>query len=72
MRRDILLVMDTTMHIGERIARLRDERSISQRELKRRTGINIWRIEEGWHTPNIATLEKIAKELDVPVLELLK
>lgn len=60
------------MHIGERIARLREERGMSQRELKRRTGINIWRIEEGWHEPNLATLKKIAKALDVPAFYLLK
>lgn len=64
--------MDTIMNIGERIALLREERSISQRELKRRTGINIWRIEEGWHEPNLATIKKIAEALDVPVFYLLK
>lgn len=58
--------------IGERIATLRKARGISQAELRRRTGANIWRFEVGRYRPRIETLEKIARELDVPMGDLLK
>lgn len=57
--------------IGEKIAKLRQECGFSQAELRRLTGVNIWRLEQGWFKPNIATLEKIAVALKVPITELL-
>lgn len=56
--------------LGERIAALREEKSISQMEMARRleTGNNqIRRIEKGLTSASIVTLRKIAKELEIPI-----
>lgn len=59
-------------NIGARIAQVRNERGISQAELRRRTGINVWRIEEGYYNPQIATLSRIATALDIGISKLLE
>lgn len=55
--------------VGDRIALIRQQRSISQSELRRRTGINVWRIEAGHYNPQIHTLAKLAAALDVKVTD---
>ena len=64
--------METINAVAQNVARVREERGMSQAELRRRTGINVWRIENGHYGPRLETLEKIARELGVEVYELLK
>jgi transcriptional regulator with XRE-family HTH domain len=45
---------------------------MSMYELKAKTGINVWRLEQGYFTPKIQTLSKIAAALDVTLSDLLK
>lgn len=61
--------------LGERIAALREEKSISQMEMARRleTGNNqIRRIEKGLTSASILTLRRISKELGVSISELIQ
>lgn len=59
----------TEEKVGERIKRLRKEKSISQRELtKRMKGVSygyLSRIESGEREPSLTAIREIAKELDV-------
>ncbi|MBE7712846.1 MAG: helix-turn-helix transcriptional regulator [Cyanobacteria bacterium SIG26] len=51
----------------------RSKKGFSQEELAFRAGVNkntIWKIETGQVSPNISTLEKIAKALDLDFLYL--
>ena len=62
-------------NIAMRIKILRERQKISQEELAARLGISrgyLARLETGRHDPTIATLEKPAKALKVPVGKLLK
>lgn len=62
------------MSLNENIKIYRQQKKISQRELGRRinkTGQLISSIERGETTPSIDTIEKIAKSLNVDVLDLL-
>ena len=56
------------MKIGRRLRELRIAKGISLLELERRSGlINTAHFEAGHTTPGLATLEKWAKGLDVPL-----
>jgi transcriptional regulator with XRE-family HTH domain len=57
------------------VRRLRKNRGISQQELARRSGLSreyVARLEIGQHNPSLATLQKLAKALGVPVTALLE
>ena len=61
--------------IAMRIKTLREGQKISQETLAARSGISrgyLARLETGHHDPTIATLEKLAKALKVPIGRLLK
>lgn len=56
--------------IGKRIRALRSEAGLTQEQLSERSGIAqgyISRLEQGQHTPNALTLQKLARGLGIPV-----
>lgn len=60
------------MIIGDRLRDLRKAKSLSQRDIEKRTGFlgsYISRIENGHTTPGIETLEKWARALEVPLYQ---
>lgn len=60
--------------VGERVRKLRRERSLSQDALAAATGLTpqtIRNLESGATYPRMATLEKLAGVFEVPVRELL-
>jgi transcriptional regulator with XRE-family HTH domain len=62
------------MDIGERLRLLREEKQLSQGDMEERTGLircYISRVENGHTVPNIMTLEKLAKALEIPLHHLL-
>ncbi len=60
--------MDTSETIGRKIARLREERGLSQIGLQRLVpSANIWRIENDKFSPGVSVLERIAEALDATV-----
>jgi len=64
---------DQSMIIGERLRALRDEKKFSQGDIEQRTGLlrcYISRVEHGYTVPNVETLEKLARGLDVPIYQL--
>jgi len=61
------------MLIGERLRKLRKEKKFSQGDIEKRTGLlhtHISLVENGFITPTIQTLEKIARALEVPLCRL--
>ena len=61
------------MVIGDRLRALREERTFSQGEVEKRTGLlrcYISRVENGYTVPNVETLEKFARALEVPMYQL--
>ncbi len=61
------------MIIGERLRALRQEKNFSQGEIEERTGLlrcYISRVENGHTVPNVETLEKFARALEVPLYQL--
>ena len=61
------------MNIGRRLRELRIAENLSQGDLEERTGLlraYTSRVEHGHTTPSIATLEKYATALDVPLYTL--
>lgn len=61
------------MIIGERLRALREEKSFSQGDIEKRTGLlrcYISRVENGHTVPAIETLEKLARALEVPLYQL--
>ena len=61
------------MVIGRRLRKLREERSLSQGDIERRTGLlrcYISRVENGHTVPSLDTLERLAAALEVPLYEL--
>jgi transcriptional regulator with XRE-family HTH domain len=59
--------------IGERLRALREEKKFSQGEVEKRTGLlrcYISRVENGHTVPNVETLEKFARALEVPMYQL--
>ncbi|THJ21250.1 MAG: helix-turn-helix transcriptional regulator [Nitrospira sp. CG24D] len=58
-----------------RLKRLREERSLTQELLAKRSGVSLGylaRLEIGMHDPSLSTLAKLAKALKVTVGELVK
>ena len=61
------------MIIGDRLRELREEKKFSQGEIEKRTGLlrcYISRVEHGYTVPNVETLEKLARALEVPIYQL--
>ena len=61
------------MVIGDRLRALREEKTFSQGEVEKRTGLlrcYISRVENGYTVPNVETLEKFARALEVPMYQL--
>ncbi len=61
------------MIIGDRLRELRQEKKFSQGEIEKRTGLlrcYISRVEHGYTVPNVETLEKLARALEVPIYQL--
>ena len=61
------------MIIGERLRALREEKSFSQGDIEKRTGLlrcYVSRVENGHTVPAVETLEKFARALEVPMYQL--
>ena len=61
------------MIISDRLRALREEKNLSQGDIENRTGLlrcYLSRVENGHTVPSVATLEKIARALDVPLYKL--
>jgi transcriptional regulator with XRE-family HTH domain len=61
------------MLIGKRLRDLREQLSLSQGDVERRTGLlrcYISRVENGHTVPSLETLERMAAALEVPLYEL--
>ena len=61
------------MVIGDRLRELREQKNLSQGHIEKRTGLlrcYISRVENGHTVPAIATLEKLARALEVPMYKL--
>jgi transcriptional regulator with XRE-family HTH domain len=61
------------MVIGDRLKELRESKELSQGDVEKRTGLlrcYISRVENGHTVPAVATLEKMARALEVPMYRL--
>ena len=61
------------MVIGTRLKKLREERTLSQGDIEKRTGLlrcYISRVENGHTVPSLETLERLAAALEVPLYQL--
>jgi transcriptional regulator with XRE-family HTH domain len=61
------------MVIGDRLKELRESKELSQGDIEKRTGLlrcYISRVENGHTVPAVATLEKMARALEVPMYQL--
>jgi len=61
------------MIIGDRLRTIREEKSMSQGDVEKRTGLfrcYISRVENGHTVPALETLEKFARALEVPLYQL--
>lgn len=61
------------MLIGDRLRELRETKELSQGDIEKRTGLlrcYISRVENGHTVPAVATLEKMARALEVPMYQL--
>jgi transcriptional regulator with XRE-family HTH domain len=61
------------MVIGDRLKELRESKELSQGDIEKRTGLlrcYISRVENGHTVPAVATLEKMARALEVPMYKL--
>ena len=61
------------MEIGNRLRQLRESKQLSQGDIEQRTGllrVYISRVENGHTVPSVATLEKMARGLEVPMYQL--
>ena len=61
------------MVIGDRLKELRESKELSQGDVEKRTGLlrcYISRVENGHTVPAVATLEKMARALEVPIYKL--
>jgi transcriptional regulator with XRE-family HTH domain len=61
------------MFIAERLKALREQKNMSQGDIEKRTGLlrcYISRVENGHTVPAIATLEKLARAMEVPIYAL--
>lgn len=62
------------MHIGQQLRALREAKGLSQGDIERRSGLlrsYISRVEGGYTSPSLATLEKFASALGVESYQLL-
>jgi transcriptional regulator with XRE-family HTH domain len=61
------------MEIGQKLRELREERNLSQGDIQHKTGLlrcYTSRVENGFTVPNIETLEKLARALEIPLYQL--
>ncbi len=61
------------MIIGDRLRELRERKGLSQGDIEKRTGLircYVSRVETGHTVPNLDTLEKFARALEVPMYQL--
>ena len=61
------------MVIGDRLRELREQKKLSQGHIEKRTGLlrcYISRVENGHTVPAVATLEKMARALEIPMYRL--
>jgi transcriptional regulator with XRE-family HTH domain len=61
------------MVIGTRLKKLREEKTLSQGDIEKRTGLlrcYISRVENGHTVPSIETLERLASALEIPLYQL--
>jgi len=61
------------MNIGQRLKALRTARNLSQRDIQKRTGLMrsyVSRVENGYTTPSLETLQRLAMALEVEVYQL--
>jgi transcriptional regulator with XRE-family HTH domain len=61
------------MNIGDRLRAFREQKKLSQGDIEKRTGLlrcYISRVENNHTVPAIATLEKMARALEVPLYQL--
>ncbi|HKN77288.1 MAG TPA: helix-turn-helix transcriptional regulator [Candidatus Acidoferrum sp.] len=61
------------MVIGDRLRELREQKKFSQGDIEKRTGLlrcYISRVENGHTVPAVATLEKMARALEIPMYRL--
>jgi transcriptional regulator with XRE-family HTH domain len=61
------------MVIGDRLRELREQKNFSQGDIEKRTGLlrcYISRVENGHTVPAVATLEKMARALEIPMYRL--
>jgi transcriptional regulator with XRE-family HTH domain len=61
------------MIIGDRLRGLREERKLSQGDIEKKTALlrcYISRVENGHTVPNVDTLEKLARALEIPMYKL--
>jgi transcriptional regulator with XRE-family HTH domain len=61
------------MIIGDRLRELREKKKLSQSDIEKRTGLvrpYISRVENNHSVPNIETLQKMARALEVPMYQL--
>ena len=61
------------MVIGDRLRELREQKNLSQGDIEKRIGLlrcYISRVENGHTVPAVATLEKMARALEVPMYQL--
>jgi transcriptional regulator with XRE-family HTH domain len=61
------------MLIGDRLRELRDSKQLSQGDIEKSTGLlrcYISRVENGHTVPSVATLEKMARALEIPMYRL--
>ncbi len=57
------------MNVGNRLRELREEKKLTQGDIEKRTGLvrpYISRVENNHSVPNIDTLERMARALEVP------
>jgi transcriptional regulator with XRE-family HTH domain len=62
------------MDIGYRLRSLREQKNLSQEEVVKRTGLirsYISRVENGHTVPSVATMEKMARALEISLYQLL-
>lgn len=60
------------MIIGDRLRQIREQKNLSQGDIEQKTGLlrgYISRLENGHTIPAIATLERLAKALEVPLYQ---
>jgi transcriptional regulator with XRE-family HTH domain len=58
------------MQIGQKLRELRKEKNLSQGHIEQKTGLlrcYVSRVENGYTVPNVETLEKFARALEIPL-----